>query len=151
MDKYKQSYIKIVNEKIKDNNSLAGLYIRAKDMNMAKEQEKQLIKYCKENEIENKILYIDIGFSGIDNNRPSLNKLKEDIEKKKISKVITINIARLYRDIANLLEFEEKCNNFKIQLIFTDKSLEYGNKLNTIFIKNPDDIEKSEIDDKDYL
>ncbi len=53
---------------------------------------------CVDNEYEVKY-YIDEGFSGTDNNRPSLNALIKDIKSKKINIVVTPKIETLSRDI----------------------------------------------------
>lgn len=116
-------------EKITDNNeSIVGLYIRAQDIQMAKIQEQQLLKYCDDNAIKNKIIYVDIGYSGHDTNRPALNKMLDYIEKNKLEKVIFTNPERVYRNIAYWMEFEEQCERSEVDIFSLDNSLEEKEK-----------------------
>ncbi len=57
-----------------------------------------LEKYCKDNNISIYDYYIDDGFSGLNFNRPSFQRLLNDISSNKINMVITKDLSRLGRD-----------------------------------------------------
>ena len=103
-----------------DESSNTGIYIRGNDDETIMKQKMLLNQYCKDNDIKHKIIYIDKGFSANDNNRPGLNRMLEDIEKKKINKIIFKDLSRLSRDYMFFLEFEEKCVNKDIEIISLD-------------------------------
>ncbi len=86
--KWTACYLRLSKE---DNNS-------KKTSTSIEEQKKLITKYCVDNNIFNYKFYIDDGVSGISFNRPSFNKLKEDIENKEIECVITKDLSRLGRD-----------------------------------------------------
>lgn len=70
-------------------------------------QKQKLEEYFKENNITNRIIYIDMGFSAMDNERPSLNRLISDCTNGKINKIVVTDMARLFRDVFQLTEFLE--------------------------------------------
>lgn len=57
-----------------------------------------LEKYCDENSLEIIDTYVDDGFSGLNFNRPSFQRLISDIEIGRINMVITKDLSRLGRD-----------------------------------------------------
>ena len=153
MDIQRDYVIKEENGGIGSDNNLVALYIRARDMYIAEEQKKQLLKYCQDNNIYNKTIYIDIGYSGDDTCRPSLKKMEEDLRNRKIHKVIFTDPSILYIDVISFFEFEERCKKLDIEIVALDKSLEIlnetdGNLLNKIqndideFEMNEDTVSK---------
>ena len=83
----------------------AGLYCRlssddglAQDSSSILTQKMMLEKYCKENDLVVSDVYVDDGYSGLNFNRPSFNRLINDIESKKVNLVITKDLSRLGRD-----------------------------------------------------
>lgn len=83
----------------------AGLYCRlssddglAQDSSSILTQKMMLEKYCKENDLVVSDVYVDDGYSGLNYNRPSFNRLINDIESKKVNLVITKDLSRLGRD-----------------------------------------------------
>ncbi len=118
----------ILEEKEDNDKPFVCLYIRAQDKEMANIQKEQLLKYCDENLIENRTIYIDIGYSGHDINRPALNKMLEHIEKHKVYKVIFTNPEKIYRNLAYWLEFKEQCKKLGIDIYSLDNSLEEQEK-----------------------
>lgn len=71
------------------------------------EQKKILSKYCIDNDIFNYTFFIDDGVSGTTFDRPAFNDLKEQIEAKKISCVITKDLSRLGRDYISVGYYTE--------------------------------------------
>lgn len=57
-----------------------------------------LTKYVKENHFELVEIYFDDGYSGLNFNRPSFQKMLTDIESGKINMVATKDLSRLGRD-----------------------------------------------------
>ena len=57
-----------------------------------------LEKYCEENSLEIIDTYVDDGFSGLNYNRPSFQRLISDVEIGRINMVITKDLSRLGRD-----------------------------------------------------
>ena len=108
---------------------MVGIYIRANNDEDMKIQEIRLLDYCNSNNLNKRIIYKDLGFSGRNLNRPALNKMIKDIEIKRLDTIIVINPSKLYRDVINLLEFQEKCNNIGVEVIFLDISI-LKNKIN---------------------
>jgi len=80
----------------------AGLYCRlssddglTQDSSSILKHKMMLEKYCKENDLVVSDVYMDDGYSGLNYNRPSFNRLINDIESKKVNLVITKDLSRL--------------------------------------------------------
>lgn len=83
----------------------AGIYCRlsqdddcAGDSSSILTQKMILTKFCEQNEIKVYDTYVDDGYSGLNFNRPSFQRLLGDIEKGLIDSVITKDLSRLGRD-----------------------------------------------------
>ena len=147
-----KDYVIEENEKVEIDNDSAALYIRAHDIYMAEKQKEQLLKYCRDNNIYNKTIYTDIGYSGNDADRPSLKKMEEDLKNKKVNKIIFTNPSKLYRDVISFYEFEERCKKLNIELISIDMSLEMKNTINeNLLNKIQNDIDEFEMNEKDNI
>ena len=88
-----------------DNIYKVGLYCRlsSDDGNVGDSgsiitQKMILEKYCEEHSLEIIDIYVDDGFSGLNYNRPSFQRMIADIEIGKINMVITKDLSRLGRD-----------------------------------------------------
>ena len=84
---------------------LAALYCRLSrddgaegDSNSVANQKRLLQKYAKENGLGNTRFYVDDGYTGTNFNRPSFQKMLEDIEMGYITAVIVKDMSRLGRD-----------------------------------------------------
>lgn len=88
-----------------DTNYRVGLYCRlsSDDGNVGDSgsiitQKMILEKYCEENNLQIIDTYVDDGFSGLNYNKPSFQRLMSDIEIGRINMVITKDLSRLGRD-----------------------------------------------------
>jgi len=80
-----------------DNRNIA-LYIRvAHKDDEAAAQESMLRKYAEDNGYRDVVVYVDNGVSGIGFDRPSLNRLQNDIETDLVKRVIVKDISRISR------------------------------------------------------
>ncbi len=68
------------------------------DSSSIQTQKLMLEKYCNEHNFKVVDTYVDDGFSGLNYNRPSFQRLLKDIEDKRINVVITKDLSRLGRD-----------------------------------------------------
>lgn len=82
------------------------------------------------NEFELVDYYIDDGYTGLNTNRPSFQKMLKDIENGKINTIITKDLSRLSRN-----SFEA---NYYIELYFLDRNIRYISILDNVdtFLKN---------------
>lgn len=88
-------------------------------------QIRKIKEYIKLYEIEGKIkIYEDRGVSAKTTNRPSLNKLKEDIKCGLVSYVIVQKLDRLVRRLRGLDEFIELFNNYDINFVSLHEKLD---------------------------
>lgn len=82
---------------------VVALYIRVANgtydevKNSIFKQKKELKDYCKSNNIDNIVIYIDEYASGMDNDRVSLKKMINDIKLGKINEIIITDLSRLFR------------------------------------------------------
>ncbi len=87
------------------NTGITALYCRLSrddgtegDSNSIANQKRMLEKYAKENHFSNTRYYVDDGYTGTNFNRPSFQKLLEDIEMGYVSTIIVKDMSRLGRD-----------------------------------------------------
>ena len=91
-----------------------GLYLRVSTQEQAKEgysigeQESRLRDYSKAMRWDIHRVYVDPGYSGADTNRPALQDLISDVEKKEIEKVVVYKLDRLSRSQLDTLYLIEK-------------------------------------------
>ena len=92
-------------KKEKEQLGLAALYCRLSrddgaegDSNSVANKKRLLQKYAKENGLGNTRFYVDDGYTGTNFNRPSFQKMLEDIEMGYITAVIVKDMSRLGRD-----------------------------------------------------
>jgi DNA invertase Pin-like site-specific DNA recombinase len=83
--------------------------IRSRESSSIGHQREMLVDYCDKRGWSVEEIYVDDGFSGLNQNRPSLKRLLADVEKKKINLVITKDYSRLGR---NHLETEHLREDF---------------------------------------
>ena len=92
---------------------LVGIYTRVSTQEQAREnyslgeQEERLRAYCSARDWTVANVYCDGGFSGGDTNRPALQKMINDIERKKIDLVLVYKLDRLSRSQKDTLTLIE--------------------------------------------
>ena len=72
------------------------------DSNSIANQKRMLEKYAKENHLGNTRYYVDDGYTGTNFNRPSFQKLLEDIEMGYVSTILTLYLMALELDVLEL-------------------------------------------------
>lgn len=107
-----------VEEAKKDDRSIC-CYARVSTQGQEKGLESQvraLRAYCKQNGIDNYLLFTDEGISGTKSSRPALDKMMNAVREGKISKVIVYSFSRYARSVTHLLsalqEFKELNTDF---------------------------------------
>lgn len=144
-----------VKEEIENNvDNVVGIYMRSglQDGDQVNEdiygQRNKLEEYCKNNNIHNKILYIDVRKSGISDDRIALKKMTDDIEKGKINKVIVTSPTKLFRDIKKMCNFVGY-GNYKNVEIFSLDSGNINNNYYDLLVQNyiKKDLEESELEE----
>ena len=90
-----------------------------------------LEKYCSDNKFKIVDVYIDDGFSGLNFNRPSFQKMLHDIDDKKINLVITKDLSRLGRDYIQ--------TGYYTEVYFASKGVRYiavNDNIDTLYDNN---------------
>lgn len=100
--------------KMKDSKNEKGLQYNI-DLQISR-----LKEYCKKNNIDNIVEYVDIGMGANSNDRPALRKMIADIDKGIINKIIVTSPDRLFRDLQKMYEFADKCFSKDIEVISLD-------------------------------
>jgi DNA invertase Pin-like site-specific DNA recombinase len=75
------------------------------------------MNYLKSKEIEDFVVYEDIGISGRKKDRPALNKLMKDCKDGKICRVVIYKLDRLARSLVNLLEMITLFQELNIEFV----------------------------------
>ncbi len=101
-----------------------GIYCRLsqddgsqKDSSSIQTQKMMLEKYCNEQGFKISDIYIDDGYSGLNFNRPSFQRLLKDIEQGNINLVITKDLSRLGRDYIQ--------TGYYTEIYFQEKGVRY--------------------------
>lgn len=75
---------------------------------------------AKEQNIDEIATYIDHGFSGLDNNKPSLNQIQVDIRSSKVRAIIAIDEGQNYRNYFLASEWINNAEKMGVKLIFVN-------------------------------
>lgn len=101
-----------------------GIYIRTgkevKGLDVTKFQKDRIQEFCDDMNLKITNWYIDNGFDNFAEERPSYNKLIEDIKNKKINMIVTANLARIARSRGEMEELIKLQNEYGFRTIFTD-------------------------------
>lgn len=100
-------------------NKKVAIYCRVASKNRIeiKKQKEILKNYCNENNYEIYKIYIDNGYSGLDDNRPNYNKLLNDLKKNMFDTIIVRDMSRLGRSIIKLEKVIKLLENNNCNLI----------------------------------
>ena len=103
------------------------------DSESIKTQKAMLTQYAKEHSFLVAEVYVDDGFSGLNFDRPSFNRMLDDIEAGKIDVVITKDLSRLGRDHLKVGHFTEIYFPMKnVRYIAVNDCVDTANKNNDI-------------------
>ena len=103
------------------------------DSESIKTQKAMLTQYAKEHGFLVAEVYVDDGFSGLNFDRPSFNRMLDDIEAGKIDVVITKDLSRLGRDHLKVGHFTEIYFPMKnVRYIAVNDGVDTANKNNDI-------------------
>jgi len=80
-------------------------------------QVEQLESYCQAQGWEVAGRYVDPGFTGKDDDRPALKRLRSDAKSGLFEKVVTYKLDRLARKLRLLLEIEEQLKDYGVSLL----------------------------------
>ena len=103
------------------------------DSESIKTQKAMLTQYAKEHSFLVVEIYVDDGYSGLNFDRPSFNRMLDDIEAGKIDVVITKDLSRLGRDHLKVGHFTEIYFPMKnVRYIAVNDGVDTANKNNDI-------------------
>lgn len=119
-----------------ENNKVA-IYCRVASKNRVeiKKQKEILKNYCNENNYEIYKIYIDNGYSGIDDNRPNYNKLLNDLKKNIFDTIIVRDMSRLGRSIIKLEKVIKLLENNNCNLICLNEDINSKKAVGKLFLK----------------
>lgn len=103
----------------------AALYLRVSTTDQTTlNQEIELKKYCKNNNIEIYKIYKEEGISGSKTSRPQLDLMLKDMRNKEFDCVIVWKLDRLGRSTQHLLQLLQEFQNKEVRLICTDINID---------------------------
>lgn len=118
-------------------NKKVAIYCRAASKNRIeiKKQKEILKNYCNENNYEIYKIYIDNGYSGLDDNRPNYNKLLNDLKKNMFDTIIVRDMSRLGRSIIKLEKVIKLLENNNCNLICLNEDINSKNAVRKILLR----------------
>lgn len=103
----------------------AGLYLRVSTTDQTTlNQEIELKRYCKNNNIEIYKIYKEEGISGAKTSRPQLDLMLQDMRNRLFDAIIVWKLDRLGRSTQHLLQLLEEFRNKNVRLICTDMDID---------------------------
>ena len=119
---------------IKNKMKSAALYLRVSTQDQTTlNQELELKKYCEKEEIRIYDIYRDEGISGTKTSRPQLDRMLQDMRKKKFDVVVVWKFDRLGRSTAHLLQVLEEMKNKGVRLIATSQNIDTSTPMGKFF------------------
>ena len=114
-----------------------AIYCRVASKNRIeiKKQKEILKNYCNENNYEIYKIYIDNGYSGLDDNRPNYNKLLNDLKKNMFDTIIVRDMRRLGRSIIKLEKVIKLLENNNCNLICLNEDINSKNAVGKILLR----------------
>lgn len=118
-------------------NKKIAIYCRVASKNRVeiKKQKEILKNYCNENNYEIYKIYIDNGYSGIDDNRPNYNKLLNDLKKNVFDTIIVRDMSRLGRSFIKLEKVIKLLENNNCNLICLNEDFNSKNAVGKILLR----------------
>lgn len=118
-------------------NKKVAIYCRVASKNRVeiKKQKEILKNYCNENNYEIYKIYIDNGYSGLDDNRPNYNKLLNDLKKNMFDTIIVRDMSRLGRSIIKLEKVIKLLENNNCNLICLNEDINSKNAVGKILLR----------------
>lgn len=118
-------------------NKKVAIYCRVASKNRIeiKKQKEILKNYCNENNYEIYKIYIDNGYSGLDDNRPNYIKLLNDLKKNMFDTIIVRNMSRLGRSIIKLEKVIKLLENNNCNLICLNEDFNSKNAVGKILLR----------------
>lgn len=118
-------------------NKKVAIYCRVASKNRIeiKKQKEILKNYCNENNYEIYKIYIDNGYSGLDDNRPNYNKLLNDLKKNMFDTIIVRDMSRLGRSIIKLEKVIKLLENNNCNLICLNEDFNSKNAVGKILLR----------------
>lgn len=118
-------------------NKKVAIYCRVASKNRIeiKKQKEILKNYCNENNYEIYKIYIDNGYSGLDDNRPNYNKLLNDLKKNMFDTIIVRDMSRLGRSIIKLEKVIKLLENNNCNLICLNEDINSKNAVGKILLR----------------
>lgn len=112
----------------------AGLYIRVSTTDQTTlNQEIELKKYCEIQNIDIFNIYKEEGVSGTKTTRPELDRMLQDMRRKKFDCILVWKFDRLGRSTAHLLQVLEELKNKGVRLIATSQSVDTDTPMGKFF------------------
>ncbi len=112
----------------------SALYLRVSTAEQTTlNQEIELKRYCKNNDITIYKIYKDEGISGSKTSRPQLDLMLQDMRKKLFDSIICWKFDRLGRSTAHLLQVLEELRNKNIRLIATSQNIDTSTPMGKFF------------------
>lgn len=118
-------------------NKKVAIYCRVASKNRVeiKKQKEILKNYCNENNYEIYKIYIDNGYSGLDDNRPNYNKLLNDLKKNMFDTIIVRDMSRLGRSFIKLEKVIKLLENNNCNLICLNEDINSKNAVGKILLR----------------
>ena len=118
-------------------NKKVAIYCRVASKNRVeiKKQKEILKNYCNENNYEIYKIYIDNGYSGLDDNRPNYNKLLNDLKKNIFDTIIVRDMSRLGRSIIKLEKVIKLLENNNCNLTCLNEDINSNKAVGKLFLK----------------
>lgn len=118
-------------------NKKVAIYCRVVSKNRIeiKKQKEILKNYCNENNYKIYKIYIDNGYSGLDDNRPNYNKLLNDLKKNMFDTIIVRDMSRLGRSFIKLEKVIKLLDNNNCNLICLNEDFNSKNAVGKILLR----------------
>jgi putative DNA-invertase from lambdoid prophage Rac len=89
-------------------------------------QVERLRSYCVAQGWDDPLVFRDDGISGVRDNRPQLDALRERIHRGEVSTVVVTKMDRLGRSLGMILRFWDECDGVGVRVVVTDQLIDSG-------------------------